>query len=111
MFLSILSDNYLRVRVESEDLHDQWASVRVWLQHQAANARTIYRAAAGSRDWLLRNVGFPAGLKWPLPRLTTPPHLPPWTVWRPRPLLRPPERRPSSLEACRGLRSPPQAGS
>ena len=46
MFLSILSDNYLRVRVESEDLHDQWASVRVWLQHQAANALCGERSGA-----------------------------------------------------------------
>ena len=25
-------------------------------------------------------LGPPAGLKWPQPCLTTPPHLPPWTV-------------------------------
>ena len=51
----------------------------------------------------------PAGGKCRLACLTTPPHLPLWTIWRRRPLLRTPERRPSILEACRGLRSYPQA--
>ena len=51
----------------------------------------------------------PAGSKRRPLCLTTPPHLPLWTIWRRRPLLRTPERRPSILEACRGLRSPPQA--
>ena len=49
-----------------------------------------------------------AGLKWPQPCLTTAPHLPPWTIWRLRPLLRTPERRLGRLEAYHGLRSSPQ---
>ena len=51
-----------------------------------------------------------AGLKWPPPCLTTPPHRPPWTIWRLRPLLRTPERSLSRLEARRGLGSSPQGG-
>ena len=51
----------------------------------------------------------PAGLKWPRPCLTTPPHPPPGTSWRLRPLLRNRERRPSTLEARRGFRSPAQS--
>ena len=43
------------------------------------------------------------------PVLRTAPPRPPWTIWRPRPRLRTPERRLSRLEACRGLRSSPQA--
>jgi hypothetical protein len=49
------------------------------------------------------------GFKWPPPGLRTAPHLPPCTSWRLRPLLRPPERRLSSSEACRRPSSPPQA--
>ena len=44
-----------------------------------------------------------------LPCLRPAPHQPPWTVGRLRPLLRTPERCLSSLEACRVLRSSPQA--
>ena len=42
--------------------------------------------------------------------MSTPPHLPAWWLLGRRPLLRTPERRLSSLAACRGLSSPPQAG-
>jgi alpha 1,3-glucosidase len=55
-------------------------------------------------------AGASAGLKWPPPCLTTQPHLPPWTIWRLRPLPRNPERSLSPLEACHGLRTAPQAG-
>ena len=41
--------------------------------------------------------------------MSTPPHLPAWWLLGRRPLLRTPERRLSSLAACRGLSSPPQA--
>ena len=53
-----------------------------------------------------------AGGKCRLPCLRTAPHRPPWTIWRPRPRLRTPERRLSRLEAYRRLRSsarPPQS--
>ena len=55
-------------------------------------------------------AGASAGLKWPPPCLTTQPHLPPWTIWRLRPLPLNPERSLSPLEACHGLRTAPQAG-
>ena len=44
----------------------------------------------------------------PTPRSTTPPHLPAWCLLSRRPLRRTPERSPSRLEACSGLRSSPQ---
>ena len=47
-----------------------------------------------------------AGGKCRLPCLRTAPHRPPWTIWRPRPRLRTPERRLSRLEAYRRLRRP-----
>ena len=62
-------------------------------------ARTAGRAASA-----------PARLNWPLPCLTTPPHLPPWAIWRLRPLLRTPEQSLSRPQARRGRRSSPQAG-
>ena len=50
-------------------------------------------------------------LKCPLPCLSTAPHRRPWTAWRLGSLvLRTPERRASSLDARRGLRSPPPTG-
>ena len=51
----------------------------------------------------------PAGRKCPPPCLTTPPHRPAWCLLGLRPRLRTPERRASTSEDCRGLRSPPQA--
>ena len=49
----------------------------------------------------------PAGLKRRPPCVRTAPHLHPWAIRRPRPLVRTPERRQSSVEARGGLRSPP----
>jgi hypothetical protein len=43
--------------------------------------------------------GRAAGWKGPPPCLRTPPHLPPWTIGRLRPLLHNPERHRSSVEA------------
>ena len=51
----------------------------------------------------------PAGLKRRPPCVRTAPHLHPWAIRRPRPLVRTPERRQSSVEARGGLRSPPRA--
>ena len=51
----------------------------------------------------------PAGGQERLPGLRTAPHRPGWTIRRPRPLLRSPERRLSSGEASRDLRSAPPA--
>ena len=58
---------------------------------------------------VLADFGVTAGLKWPQPCLTTPPHRPPWTICRLRPRLRPPERRLRRVEARRGPDSSPQA--
>ncbi len=43
------------------------------------------------------------------PALSTPPHAPPWTIWKLGACLRTPERRRRILEAGRGLGSAPQA--
>ena len=51
----------------------------------------------------------PAGLKCRLHCLTKAPHLPSWTIWRLRQLLRTLECRPSTSKARRGLSSSIQA--
>ena len=56
----------------------------------APSARRARAAGATRRAGWRPRRAIAAGWKWPPPCLTTPAHLPPWTIWRLRPLLRNP---------------------
>ena len=69
-------------------------SIKVWNLDSFSNSHTLeshsswIRALATDKDVLASQLGG----KRPPPCLTTPPHRPPWTIWRLTPLLRNPER-------------------
>ena len=96
-------------------LHMEVVQQRLREEHQvdvlvtAPTVPLVATHADGTREVILSPAA-QAVETGPLPCLKTAPHLPAWCLLGLGPLLRTPERRLSSLEPRRGLRSPPPTG-